>query len=66
METSISLKADHCPKCGRQIDNWSSWEIEDESVGIPFECPCGFFGIQWSRLSFDAFTTTDGEYVFQK
>lgn len=49
--SEVTPKADHCPKCGAEADDWSGYDWGDGGVSNTFTCDeCGAEVRQWENL----------------
>jgi len=47
-----------CPKCKKSDLEWLEIELQEETVGYPYQCnDCGFKGTEWYSLQFICHTT---------
>ena len=58
--TKHKHEAGTCPVCGAEDLDYGVLEIQDESVGYPWECNgCGATGTEWYALEFDGHIVND-------
>lgn len=47
------MQSGQCAKCKKEIVDYEPIILESDSVGYPYTCKCGHYGVEWYDIMYN-------------